>query len=144
VLLLNLQGWVSSMAKTLCRVIAKLAIFLHCCACFYYIGIPVVCRQCFDTCDWAPLGGRKGIQRVKTEWWGTGVVICQEWGANHLHMVQPMTLPPHVFLQSNPEWFNFLVTASQIVVEKRPLNTYSGSVDGMPILSIMVFKITYP
>jgi len=27
------------------------------------------------------LGGRKGIRPVKTEWWGTGVVICLELGA---------------------------------------------------------------
>ena len=39
------------------------------------------------------LGGRKGIQPVKTEWWGTGVVICLERGANDLHMVQLMPLP---------------------------------------------------
>jgi len=25
------------------------------------------------------LSGRKGIQSVKTEWWGTGVVICLDW-----------------------------------------------------------------
>ena len=34
------------------------------------------------------LGGRKGIQAVKTEWWGTSMVICLERGANDLHMVQ--------------------------------------------------------
>jgi len=34
-------------------------------------------------CSW--LGGRKGIQPVKTEWWGTGVVICLARGAD-LHM----------------------------------------------------------
>jgi len=28
------------------------------------------------------LGGRKGIRPVKTEWWGAGVVICLEQGAN--------------------------------------------------------------
>jgi len=26
------------------------------------------------------LGGTKGIQPVETEWWGTGVVICLDWG----------------------------------------------------------------
>jgi len=36
----------------------------------------------------------KGIQPVKTEWWGTGVVICLKWGANDLHTVQLMPLPP--------------------------------------------------
>jgi len=38
------------------------------------------------------LGGRKGIRPVKTEWWGAGVVICLEQGAD-LHMTQLMTLP---------------------------------------------------
>ena len=44
-------------------------------------------------CCW--FGGRKGIRPVKTEWWGTGVVICLEQGADYLHMVQLMQLPPH-------------------------------------------------
>ena len=44
------------------------------------------------------LGGRKGIHPVKSEWWGTGVVICLEWGANDLHVVQLMPLPPHRLL----------------------------------------------
>ena len=38
------------------------------------------------------LGGRKGIRPVKTEWWGAGMVICLERGAD-LHMVQLMQLP---------------------------------------------------
>jgi len=33
-----------------------------------------------------------GIRPVKTEWWGAGVVICLERGAD-LHMVQLMPLP---------------------------------------------------
>jgi len=44
------------------------------------------------------LGGRKCIRPVKTEWWGTGVVICLERGANDLHMVQLMSLPSHHLL----------------------------------------------
>jgi len=40
------------------------------------------------------------------------MVICLEQGANHLHMVQLMPLPPHfLLLQKNPEWFTFLVLA---------------------------------
>jgi len=39
-----------------------------------------VLRRCW-------LGGRKGIRSVKTEWWGAGVVICLEQGAD-LHMAQ--------------------------------------------------------
>ena len=38
------------------------------------------------------LGGRKGIRLVETEWWGAGVVICLERGAD-LHMAQLMPLP---------------------------------------------------
>jgi len=41
-------------------------------------------------CTW--LGGRKGIRPVK--WWDTCVVICVARGANHLHMVQLIPLPP--------------------------------------------------
>jgi len=35
----------------------------------------------------------------KNEWWGAGVVICLEWGANDLLVVQLMPLPPdHLLL----------------------------------------------
>jgi len=30
----------------------------------------------------------------KTEWWGTGMVICLERGVNAFHMAQLMPLPP--------------------------------------------------
>jgi len=40
------------------------------------------------------------------------MVICLERGANDLHMVQLMPLPPrHLLLQQNPEWFILLVPA---------------------------------
>ena len=42
------------------------------------------------------LGGRKGIRPEKNEWWGTGVVICLEQGANDLHIVQLMPLLTHI------------------------------------------------
>ena len=38
------------------------------------------------------LGGRKGIRPGKTEWWGAGMIICLERGAD-LHMAQLMPLP---------------------------------------------------
>ena len=62
-------------------------------------------------CCW--LGGRKGIRPVTNmEWWGAGMIICLERGANDLHMVQLMPLPPrHLLLQQNPEWFILLVPA---------------------------------
>ena len=37
---------------------------------------------------------RKSIRPVKIEWWGVVVVICLEWGADYLHMVQLMPLHP--------------------------------------------------
>ena len=40
------------------------------------------------------------------------MAICLERGANDLHMVQQMPLPPrHLLLQQNPEWFILLVLA---------------------------------
>jgi len=41
-------------------------------------------------CCW--LGSRKGIQPVKNEWLGAGVVICLKRGAD-LHLAQLMLLP---------------------------------------------------
>ena len=35
------------------------------------------------------------LARKELEWWGPGVVICLEQGANDLHMVHLMSLPPH-------------------------------------------------
>ena len=46
--------------------------------------------QCFDT--W--LGVRKSIRPVTIEWWGVGVVICLEQGADCLRTVQLMPLYP--------------------------------------------------
>jgi len=42
---------------------------------------------------------RKSIQPVKTEWWGVGVAICLERGADCLHMVQLMR---HATASPNP------------------------------------------
>ena len=57
------------------------------------------------------LGGRKGIRPVKTEWWGVGVVICLERGAD-LHMAQLMPLPLTVSWSSKIQiGFAFLVPA---------------------------------
>jgi len=45
------------------------------------------------------VGRQEGHQACKkTEWWGTGMVICLERGANDLHMVQLMPLPRHHLL----------------------------------------------
>jgi len=50
------------------------------------------------------------------------VVICLEQGANDLHMVQLIPLPPgHLLLQQNPERFVLLVP-NQVVLEKMLLH----------------------
>jgi len=60
--------------------------------------------------------------------WGTGVIICLDQGANDLHMVQLMPLPPII------SWFikiqnglPFWCRLTQVVLEKRPLNRCSSS-----------------
>jgi len=72
------------------------------------------------------LGVRKSIQPVKIEWWGVGVVICLEWGADCLNMVQPMPLHPKPpsSLVSFKSWLvlPFWYRLTQVVLEKRPLN----------------------
>jgi len=58
------------------------------------------------------LGGRKSIQPVKI--WNDKALawFYLEQGANDLHIVQLMPLPPrHLLLQQNPEWFILLVPA---------------------------------
>ena len=47
------------------------------------------CLQCFDVVGWAA-GRASGL--LETEWWGAGVVVCLEQGAD-LHMAQLMPLP---------------------------------------------------
>jgi len=57
------------------------------------------------------LGGKKGIRPVKTEWWGAGVVVGLELGAD-LHMAQLMPLPLTVSCFSEIQiGFTFLVPA---------------------------------
>ena len=55
---------------------------------------------------------RNSIWLVKTKWWGAGVVICLEQGANDLHMVHLMPLPPIIscFIKIH-NGFTFLVLA---------------------------------
>jgi len=52
-----------------------------------YTFLPTALWHCW-------LGIRKSIWSVKIEWWGVGVVICLEQGADCLHMVQLMPLHP--------------------------------------------------
>ena len=51
------------------------------------------------------------------------MVICLERGADDLHMIQLMPVPPHhPLLRQNPEWFILLVPAYPGCRGKRPLN----------------------
>jgi len=57
------------------------------------------------------LGSRKGIQSVKNEWWGAGMVIYLEQGAD-LHMAQLMPMPLSVsYFSKIQTGFTFLVLA---------------------------------
>jgi len=53
------------------------------CCCHYFSNLffPVfqLCLQCFDAVGWEA-GRASGL--YKTEWWGAGVVICLERGAD--------------------------------------------------------------
>ena len=72
----------------------------HCLSLF----LPSVLWRCW-------LGSRKGIRPVKNEWWGVGVVICLELGAD-LYMAQLMPLPLTVSCFSKIQiGFTFLVPA---------------------------------
>jgi len=60
--------------------------------------LPSVLQHCW-------LGIRKSIWPVKNNNTGVDVVVCLQQGANDLHMVQMMPLPPHhLLLHQNPEW----------------------------------------
>ena len=68
-----------------------------------------LCLQCFDAVGWAA-GRASGL--YKTEWWGAGMVICLERGAD-LHTAQLMPLPLTVSCFSKIQiGFTFLVPAS--------------------------------
>jgi len=77
------------------------------------------------------LGVRKSIRPVQTDWWSVGVVICLEWRADCLHMVQLMSLHPKT--PSSLTWYKprlvlpFWYRLTQDVLEKRPLNRCSSS-----------------
>jgi len=79
------------------------------------VNLPSVLWRCL-------LGGKKSIRSVKTEWWGAGVVICLEWGADLL-MAQLMLLPLTVSCFSEIQiGFTFLVPTHLGSPGKEPLN----------------------
>jgi len=62
----------------------------------------------------------------KTEWWGTGVVICLEQGAD-LHMAQLMPLPLTVSCSSKIQiGFTFLVPAYPDCPRKEAVKWLNG------------------
>jgi len=85
---------------------------------------------------------RKSICPVEIEWWDVDVVICLQWGADCLHMVQLMPLHPNIpsSLASFkprlvlPFWYQL----TQVVLEKRPLNVRQRKVIE-PHVSICLF-----
>ena len=69
----------------------------------------MMCLQCFDAVVGWAAGRASGLQ--KTEWWGAGMVICLERGAD-LHTAQLMPLPLTVSCFSKIQiGFAFLVPA---------------------------------
>ena len=78
-------------------------------------SLPSVLWRCW-------LGGRKGIRPVKKEWWGAGMVICLERGAD-LHMAQLMPMPLTVSCFSKIQiGFTFWYRLTWVVPDKGPLN----------------------
>ena len=86
---------------------------------FFLSNINVQCLQCFDTVGCAA-GRASGLQ--KTEWWGAGMVICLEQGAD-LHMAQLMPLPLTVSCFSKIQiGLPFCYRLTWVVPDKGPLN----------------------
>jgi len=86
------------------------------------------------------LGSRKGIRPVKTEWWGAGMVIYLERGAD-LHTAQPMPLSLTVSCFSKIQiGFTFLVPADLgCPALKGPLNGY-GNFQMTPMMTIDCYR----
>ena len=79
--------------------------------CFLVVCCSVNGLQCFDAAGWA--AGRASAWK-KLEWWGAGVVICLERGAD-LHMTQLMPLLLTVSCFSKIQIrFTFLVPAHPV------------------------------
>jgi len=67
------------------------------------------------------LGWQEGHPACKKEWWGAGMVICLEQGAD-LHMAQLMSLPLTVSCFSKIQIvFTFLVPADLGSLRKRAI-----------------------
>jgi len=100
---------------------------IFCCLCFICLFIRRFLPSLFWHC-W--LGVRKSVRPVNIDWWGVGVVICLERGAECLHVVQLMPLLSQnpiiaCLIKSRlvlPLWYRL----TQVFLEKRPLNGCSS------------------
>ena len=90
---------------------------------FVIILTELVCRGCAFSALTLLVGRHEGHPVCKkTEWWGAGMVICVERGAD-LHMAQLMPLPLTVSCFSKIHiGFTFLVPAHLGSPGKGPLN----------------------
>jgi len=86
--------------------------------------VPSVLWRCW-------LGGRKGIQPVKTEWWDTGMVICLERGAlssqvswRHMHIIERNCGTPH---STGEFWLSSILTPRQLLGSQVHLNYWKSS-----------------
>jgi len=57
--------------------------------------LSAICLQCFDAVGWA--AGRASIRPVKTVWWGAGVVVCLEQGADNSITYTVFFIPDYQF-----------------------------------------------
>ena len=82
-----------------------------------------------------------GIRPVKSEWWGVGVVICLERGAD-LRMARLMPLPLTVSCFSKIQiGFTFLVPAHPGSPGKRAVKRVCGCVCVCVVLTVTIFVL---
>ena len=71
------------------------AILMAIYSCFSGLTLLVGRQEEYGYSSWRPTNSIKALkQSVKNEGWGADMVICLEWGANDLHMIQLMPVPP--------------------------------------------------
>ena len=78
---------------------------------YSFINAIIITRPCAFSALTLLVGRQEGHPACKKQWWGAGVVICLERGAD-LHMAQVMPLPLTVSCSSKIQiGFTFLVPA---------------------------------
>jgi len=105
------------------------------------VKFAIVCSSYLPSLLWCCwMGIRKSIRPVNIEWWS---VVK---GANDLHMIQLMLLPPHYLLLIKiQDGLTFLVPAYSSCPGKRPLNrclSYSSYRSSTLICKIVVICIS--